>query len=62
MPSTRRFLCEDEKDDVRECMLAEKRVKKSKYFTKFLDVLFHLDSSSSLYVSTSVKNYTISVC
>jgi len=28
MPSTRRFLCEDEKDDVRECMLAEKRVNK----------------------------------
>ncbi len=26
MPSTRRYLCEDEKDDVRECMLAEKRV------------------------------------
>ena len=26
MPSTHRYLCEDEKADVRECMLAEKRV------------------------------------
>jgi len=27
MPSTHRYLCENEKDDVRERMLAEKRVK-----------------------------------
>ncbi|CAF1114921.1 unnamed protein product [Adineta steineri] len=26
MPSSHRYLCEDEKDDVRECMLAEKRI------------------------------------
>ncbi|CAF0735510.1 unnamed protein product [Adineta steineri] len=26
MPSSHRYLCQDEKDDVRECMLAEKRI------------------------------------
>jgi hypothetical protein len=59
MPSTRRYLCEDEKADVKECMFAEKRVSriniriiKEVYMTFYY---FIIDSSSSIYVSTSVN-------
>lgn len=29
MPSNQRYLCQDEKDDVKECILSQKRVIKS---------------------------------
>jgi len=30
VPSNRRYLCEDEKDDVKECIFAQKRVSSTK--------------------------------
>jgi len=32
MVTTHRYLCENEKDDVKECMLAEKRVNRSIFY------------------------------
>ncbi len=56
MPSTRRYLCEDEKDAVKECILAEKRVNIS---IKEIDInvflFFVIDPSPSIYVSTLVN-------
>lgn len=55
MPSTRRHLCEDEKDDVKECMFAEKRVSRSIVCFYIIYSYFLIVSSSTIYVSTSVN-------
>ena len=51
MPSAHRYLCEDEKADMKECLFGEKRVKSSNYSIEIW--IFLLVSSSTIYVSTS---------
>jgi hypothetical protein len=62
MPSTRRYLCEDEKDDVKECLFAQKRVScRSMAYQRNLPFYFLsiLVSSSTIHVSAPVNTFIL---
>jgi hypothetical protein len=58
MPSTHRYLCEDEKADVKECMLSEKRVNRSGlYPTNLHIILFFHYRSFVIIICTNIGKY-----
>ena len=48
MPSARRYLCEDEKADMKECLFAEKRVSRSIICYEFAHLILFFDDSFSV--------------